>query len=185
MKKRILPIIIILEIAMIFVFCILKRNYTYDGYTFHLDNVNIYSVSSGESSVGEKILVMPDGSVEFRENLYAVRMSGYKNDGFKADIHRKDDTNVSVDHGEDWMVVHNFIWAVYARNSPMIMFWVFLLDLAGWIFVKNPDIPFFLLYSWRVKEELHPSEAFYKITQCLGYAAYVYGIYLTCQYLFG
>lgn len=191
MKKRILPMIIILEIVMIFVMVVLKRDYTYGGYAFHLDDVNLYSVSGGESFLGEKLTVMPDGSVEFRKALYKIRMSGHKDNGFQADIYLEGQdgefmniTGIALDKREEAEVVRNFIWAVYARNSPIAIVWIFLLDLIGWILIKSPGLPFFVLYSWKVKEELHPSENFLKITRCLGYAAYILGIYLTCRYLF-
>lgn len=189
MKKRILPMIMILEILMIFVFVVLKRNYIYNGYTFHLDNANLYSISSGESFVGEKITVMPGDLVEFRGNLYRVRMSGNQDD-FTADIFveesaegNADTAGIASEKMTEAEVVRNFVWAVYANDSPMLVVWILLLDLAGWIFIKKPEFPFAVLYSWRVKEELHPSEAFLNITRVLGCAMYVLGIYLTYQYI--
>lgn len=77
-EKFICKSIIILEIAALFVFVLLKKNYSYNGYTFHLTNVNvsgvsagdslmsIYEISAGDYFVGEKVIRARDGSVEFR-----------------------------------------------------------------------------------------------------------------------
>ena len=184
-----MALIIILELLLLFVFVVLKRDYHYHGYSFHLDNVNLYTVSSGKMFAGETIAIKAN-TIHFHGAVYTFFVSGYKDNGFHAEICSKDGRRYQIGSGvtgfndeEELALIENFIWAVYARNSPVAIMVIVILDFLGWIFVNNPKL-FFLLNSWKYEEELNPSVLYLNVMRLIGYSVYGIGIYLLLQYLF-
>lgn len=89
-----------------------------------------------------------------------------------------------VDEELERSVVHNFVLAVLARNSPVNIYVIFILDIVGWILLANPDILFELFHAWKYKGELQPSDLYLHLTRWTAYALYASGIWITFKYLF-